>query len=92
MKTIENKNSNIPGDLKTYSDLIMFCVKNPPQGGFDIADMRKRMKVMDVIEKGGESLEFEDAEFECVKQCVKNMRWPFLHKEVMEFVDYISAL
>ncbi len=82
----------IPGDVEKYSDLIMLCVKNPPQGGYDMTEMRKRIKVLDVIEKGGETLEFEDADFECVKNCVKNMRWGFAHQEIINFNDYISEL
>jgi len=90
MKTIENKKINIPGEIKKYSDLIMLCVKNPSQGGLDILEMRKRIKVIDIIEKGGKSFDFEDADFECIKECVGNMRWVFPHKEIINFVDYIS--
>ena len=92
MKTIENKKLNIPGGPGKYSEFIMICVKNPPQGGYDADEMRKRIKVMDVIDKGGESLEFEDADFECVKLCVKNMRWAAIHKEILDFIDYIFEL
>lgn len=92
MKTVENKNLKIPGDVDKYSGLIMVCMRNPPQGGYDVEEMRKRIKVMDVLDKGEETLEFEDADFECVKQCVKSMRWASIHKEILEFVDYISGL
>lgn len=47
---------------------------------------------MDIIDKGGEILEFEDADFECLKQCVNNMRWFIVHKEIIDFVDYIIGL
>lgn len=92
MKTLENKRLKIPGGIERYSDLIMICIKNPPQGGYDADEMRKRIKVMDVIDKGGETLEFEDADFECVKQCVKSMRWASIHKEILGFIDYIFGL
>ena len=92
MKTVENKKLEVPGNIEKYSDLIMLCVTNPPQGGYDVAEMRKRLKVMDTIERGGDNLEFEDADFDCVKQCIKSMRWAFIHKEIIDFVDYISEL
>ena len=92
MKTIENKKTNVPGSVEKYSDLIMHCVKNPPKGGYDISEMRRRIRVMDVTEKGGEILEFEDADFDCVKKCVKNMRWGFVHQEIINFDEYISGL
>ncbi|MCK5607124.1 hypothetical protein KAR91_34895 [Candidatus Pacearchaeota archaeon] len=92
MKTVENRKLKIPGGIEKYSELIMVCMKNPPQGGYDAEEMRKRIKVMDILDKGGDSLEFEDADFECVKQCVKNMRWASIHKGILEFIDYISGL
>ena len=92
MKTVDNKKLNIPGNVKKYSDLIMLCVKNPPQGGYEVLEMRKRIRVMDVIDEENELLEFEDADFDCIKQCVKNMRWGFAHKEIINFVDYITEL
>ncbi len=92
MKKVENRKLKIPGDVEKYSDLIKVCINRPSKDGCDISEMRKRIKVIDVIEKGGKSLEFEDADFECLKQCVKNMRWFVVHKEIIEFVDYISEL
>ncbi len=93
MKTVENKRLEIPGNVKSTSDLIKICIQNPPQNGYDVSEMRKRIRVTDVIEKAGNgTLEFEDADFECLRQCVKNMRWFVVHKEIIEFVDYISEL
>lgn len=92
MKTVENKKSEIPGDAKNYSDLIMLCIKNTPQGGYDVSEMRKRIKIMDILEKGENTFEFEDADFKCVQECVKIMRWGFIHKEFVNFIDYISGL
>lgn len=92
MKTIENKKISIPGDIKKYSGLITVCVQNPPQGGYDVDEMRKRIKIIDIIEKGGTALVFEDADFDCLKQCVNSMRWAYMHKEILNFLDYISGL
>ena len=92
MKTVENKKLTISGNIEKYSDLILACLKNPPQGGYDVTEMRKRIKAMDIIEKGGETLEFEDADFDCIKRCVNSMRWGSVHREIIEFVDYISGL
>lgn len=92
MKTVQNKKLNIPGDIEKYSGLIAVCVRNPPKDGYDVTEMRKRIKILDITDKGDETLEFEDADYECVKQCVKGMRWASVHKEIVEFVDYISGL
>lgn len=90
MKRIENKKLSLSGSVENYADLIMLCMNHPPQGGYDIAEMRKRIKVMDVVAESGDSIEFEDADFACVKQCVSDMRWGFAHKDILDFIDHIT--
>ncbi len=93
MKVIENKKLSIkPGDIKDYFNLIALCVNKSPEGGYDISEMRKRVKILDKLEGGKDKVEFEDAEFACIKQCVVNMRWGFAHIDLINFVDYISNL
>ena len=64
-------------------------MNQPPQGGYDITEMRKRIRVTDVIAEGGDFFEFEDADFACIKQCVESMRWGFAHKDILHFIEYI---
>jgi hypothetical protein len=65
--------------------------RHPSKEGIDVAEMRRRIRVIDVIEKDGELLEFEDSDYDCVKRCVESMRWASIHKEIIEFVDYICS-
>lgn len=92
MKTVENKKLEIPGDIKDYFDLIKICMNQPPQGGYNADEMRKRLRVLNVIDKEKESMELEDADVACTQQCVKEMRWNFLHQDILNFVEYISGL
>lgn len=82
-----------------YSDLIKVCLNDRPQQGFSIEEMRKRIKVLDVIEDAIEkaevdrsevSFEFEDDQAALIHQCVKQMKWFQLNKEIVEFVDHVT--
>ena len=73
---------------------MVLCLNNPPQGGFDIATMRKRSRVLDEIETAKEkkknSIEIEDADFETLKVCVAAMRWGMIHRDLLAFSEYIE--
>ena len=90
MRQLENKETTIEnGDKKlTYFDLAKTCVNVPPQAGFDVQEMNKRLRVIEKLE--GEKAEFEDADFETLKQCVMEMKWGILSREVSDFVKYIQ--
>lgn len=90
MKRVENKKLTLPGGTENYADLLVLCVNEPPQGGYDVAEMRKRIKIMDVIGEGGDFFEFEDADFACIKQCVEGMRWNFAHKDILNFIEHVT--
>ena len=92
MKTIENKEINFADDVKDYATLIKFCMNRTPQGGYTVEEMRKRLRVLDVIEKAGKEINLEDADFECAKTCVKGMKWGTMHQEIVDFVDYINSV
>jgi hypothetical protein len=37
-------------------------------------------------------MDFEDADIDLLKNLVKNMKWAFIHKEIIKFNDYIENL
>ncbi len=93
MIIIENKVAALPTETN-YAQLIKACVNVPPKEGFTVDEMRKRIRLIDATENIGDnkSFEVEDADIEVLKPCVKAMRWIILHKDLIEFVDYIMAL
>lgn len=94
MKTITNKLTSIPTgkaepSFEDYFSLAKICLNQPPQGGFDVAEMAKRLRVMDALV--GDQASLEDADYETLKACVNVARWGVLHRDIKEFADYIKA-
>lgn len=76
-----------------FADLASMVLNSAPQGGWTTDEMRKRIKVMDKMDKVelGQSIELEDAEFEKILEC-SNIKWKFMHKDVIAFEDYLLKL
>jgi len=99
MKKIKNKQIVInDGKEKSESSLVaemaLSCTKQPTEKGFDVSEMRKRMRVVDVLEKAIEKKEktinLEDADYDELKKCVDSMRWAIVDKGILEFCDLIE--
>ena len=70
MKTLENKIIDLPpfadpkkpdSDIR-YSDLIEYMLDVRPQGGFVPSDLRKRNKIMDIVDASNGVITLEDAQ------------------------------
>ena len=90
MKTTPNPAFSIKGpDGKemTAAGILLFCLSNPPQGGFDFATMRARNKVADAVEKlaPGAEITLEDAEHATAVEAVRAMKWTALNKDLLKF-------
>lgn len=65
------------GKNATTVSLLKTCLQSQPQGGFDFATMRGRLKIEGVLDKVGKSktIELEDADYAIAVQAVKETRW-----------------
>lgn len=73
----------------TTASMLMLCLNNPPQGGFDLATMRARNRVADVVEKtpdGGE-IKLEDSDYATAQDSIRGMRWGAAHKDILKFSE-----
>lgn len=89
MKTVSIRKHGKNPNLNT-KNLIISALENPTEGGFSVTEMRNRLKVMDKVDALNEEstvLELEDAEFETVKNAVKQVKWAILDKFIVEFDD-----
>ena len=68
-----------------FSDLAKFALNQTPQGGFDLATIRARLKVVDKCDSAQETIELEDAEFETLRVAVQAARWPWGHASLVQF-------
>ncbi len=91
MKKLQNKQIEF-ADVKDYAGLIKVCVSVPQQGGMDLETMRKRLRVLDALEKATETIGIEDADLKTIQDCVKQMKWNVVHRDIVEFGDYIGGI
>ncbi len=64
-----------------------------PQGGADIEEVRKSIRVIDVLEEVGQDakvVEFEDADYEFLMTKVAVTKYTFADPSIVQFVDDIT--
>lgn len=77
-----------PGVDITSIHLIRNCVNQPTQGGLDIDEMQKRIRVLNALDKltGEETeIQLEDADYQTIVGCEKQMRYAFPHQAFLDF-------
>jgi len=101
MKTFLNKETSITmnnqaGDRvsMSYAELSVTALNNPPEKGWTTSEMRDRLRVSSKLEdvEAGVTIDFEDAEFNKLKECVLAVKWNFMHKDIVAFEDYLVGL
>lgn len=94
MKEFVNKTTGIKEENKfiLYSDLCKICINKTPEGGFTIEEMSKRLRIMEVLNKKKDKIILEDFDFEILKACIKNIKWGFMHKDLVEFNNTVVNL
>lgn len=81
------------GEQLTTAQFINNIVRNPAEGkGMDIAEMRRRFRIIDVVEKGPVSgwFEFEDADWEVLKQVLKTTQFVTYHQDILDMGNLIE--
>jgi len=77
--------------LMMYVDLAKLCIDSPPQGGFTVDEMRKRLKIAERLDEATARIELEDAEYEKLNELVSQYRWGIMHPDVIGFVDAVEG-
>jgi len=95
MVKIENRPTKLDktNDEKMgYFDLFKIAVENKGQEGFTIQEMRKRLRVVEALEKNNKKAEMEDADFETLKACFDAMKWGLVSRDISEADTYLKEL
>jgi len=98
MKTkLINKETKIKVDQEKFADyafLISQCLSIPPKEGFDAMTMKKRLSVLSALEnlEVDQEIELKAEEVLTVKQCVREMKWSVLHKDISDMCDVVESL
>lgn len=93
MKTLENKTTTIKDPSDQYVDyafLLDAVLKIQPAGGYSLDDMKKRIKIQNVLETSDETIPLEDADAEYMKPLVRNMKWNMVHADLITFSDDVE--
>jgi hypothetical protein len=71
------------------AEMIRQVMRRPldPQKGIDIEEMRKSIKVLDVVDKSNGVLELEDADWETLKAKTIAMPWAVVDRRILQFHD-----
>lgn len=92
MKTLENKKIEIPG-IENYAGMVKSVANYvPPNTGVGPAEMRERLRLVDVAEKAGETIEFEDSDAETLKRIENTVKWNIVHPDIAKFSEDVQAL
>lgn len=76
----------------SYKELIESCLKQVGREGVDAVKMRKRIKILDSLEKAEDVLTLEDEQISELKDLVKHMPWAIVDRGIVEFCDEIEKL
>lgn len=93
MKKLENKQTTLKMNDKEakYSDLIKICINAPVQGGFNIQQIKQRLRISEALETDGD-LKFEDNDADNLQEIVSEFKWATVHKDVVQFVEDVQNM
>lgn len=96
-KILENKVTRLMAsetEALKYSDLLLIVMSAPMKEGITILEMKRDLKIADLLEKGKAEaeIEFTDEEFKSLVELVKVQKWQMRHPDIVEFADYITTL
>jgi hypothetical protein len=91
MKSVENKKIGIQ-DAPDYATLIKFCLENSGSPSIPSQTVMKRLRCYKYLDGAGGVMEFEDSDFDCVKEAVMSMVWPRAAQDIGTFIKYIGNL
>ena len=83
MKTLKLKKLN----NFDYKEVLLAMLKNAPEKGYTVDDIRKAMKAIDVLEAAKDEVEFEDDVFNFVKDVVSQAKYRMASKEIIGLFD-----
>jgi len=89
MKSFENVVFTIAGTEQSYMDLAKACVNNVGREGINVEEQRRRIKILDALDKSVGKITLEDAEMDKLKQLVESMPWALINKHIVAFSDAV---
>ena len=80
----------IEGEMFSSQRVLVEVLSLPPQG-CNIAEMRKRIRVMDAIEAArGDEMTLEDADYELLRQVFHANQFRLVHRDLLAIADTLA--
>lgn len=80
----------IEGEMFSSQRVLVEVLSLPPQG-CNIAEMRRRIRVMDAIEAAqGDEMTLEDADYDLLKGVFHANQFRLVHKDLLAIADTLS--
>lgn len=80
----------IEGEMFSSQRVLVEVLSLPPQG-CNIAEMRKRIRVMDAIEAArGNEMTLEDADYELLRQVFYANQFRLVHRDLVAIADTLT--
>ena len=103
MKTLQNKAIDIPQYRKDsdqehndYGDLLRYLLSVKTGPGFSVMEMRIRLRLLEITEKGGETFNFEDQDAKDLQKIAEEGEkfkvWAVMGQDIINLMDDIGAM
>lgn len=91
-RKFELKELETQGGKFGYREILKLILEMPEQGrGIQIAEMRKRIKMLDNIERANGAVHFTQEEWNDLKKNVSTFPWGKISREIVQFCDDLEA-
>ena len=92
LKTVTMQAGDQVGELN-YKTQIASILSTPsnPQAGADYAEVRKSIRLLDILEKANGTLVIEDADHQYLAARVKGARYLIINREVLDFIEDVTT-
>lgn len=77
-------------DNLSYKSTLVHILQQAPQG-MDLDDMRRRLRIIELLESSNGTLELPDDDHQYVLRLVRAWKWPVAHSEILQFVSDMES-
>lgn len=90
LRTVSPGPTDLEGDLE-WAEIVKQVIRKPlnPERGVEIEEMRKSIKILDILDKSNGVLELEDADWEHLRDKTVKMQWGVIDSRIIKFVDEV---
>jgi hypothetical protein len=91
VKRIKLRKIKLDGNELEWAEILRQVVQRPldPQRGVDIDEMRKSIRLLDIIDASNGVLELEDSDWEYLKSKTVAMQWAVIDRNIVKLVDEV---